>query len=124
MRRSFEKALRALGFSRKPGGTARNFVLVDERAREVDVHAVDIDPRGYAFFALPDGRVWPFPPAAFAGRGTVAGREVRCLSPDAQVQCHGQGYEPAESDLQDMERLQERFGVVLPIHLCRQREVR
>ena len=42
------------------------------------------------------------------------------LAVDAQVQCHGQGYTPSENDLRDMERLQERFGVVLPVVLCRQ----
>ena len=117
-----EEALRPLGFGRKSGGSTANFILMDERGHELDVHAVEFDRRGYAVFALPDGRRWPFPPAAFAGRGVVAGYEVRCLSPQAQVQCHGQGYEPTENDLRDMERLQERFGVVLPIGLCRQNE--
>lgn len=119
-----QEALLALGFRLKPGGTAANFILADKRGREIDVHPVEFDQRGYAFFALPDGRLWPFPPAAFAGRGAVAGHEVRCLSADAQVQCHGQGYEPTENDLRDMERLQERFGVVLPIGLFRQETAR
>ena len=48
------------------------------------------------------------------------GKAVRCLSPDAQVQCHGQGYTPDEDDLRDMKRLQDRFGVVLPLALCPQ----
>lgn len=112
-------ALLAIGFDVRPGGTAANFVLADQRGREVDVHAIDFDQRGYGFFPLPDGRRWPFPPAAFAGRGRIGERCVRCLSADAQVQCHGQGYEPTENDLRDMERLQERFGVVLPLSLCR-----
>jgi len=47
------------------------------------------------------------------------GCDVLCLSPDAQVQCHGQGYAPTETDLRDMALLQERFGVVLPLSLCR-----
>jgi hypothetical protein len=47
---------------------------------------------------------------------------VRCLSADAQVQCHAQGYKPTEKDLHDMERLQECFGVALPVNLCRQRD--
>jgi lincosamide nucleotidyltransferase A/C/D/E len=119
-----QETLVALGFGPKPGGTATNFVLTDARGREIDVHPVEIDRRGYALFALADGRRWPFPPAAFAGRGVVAGREVRCLSVDAQVQCHAQGYEPTENDLGDMEKLQERFGVVLPIGLCRQEKWR
>ena len=115
-----KEALLAIGFRVKPGGTAANFILADEHEREVDVHPIELDQRGYGFFQLADGRRWPFPPAAFAGKGWVGERQVRCLSADAQVQCHAQGYEPTEDDLRDMERLQERFGVVLPISLCRQ----
>jgi len=119
-----QRALLAIGFRIETGGTAANFILVDEHEREVDVHPIEFDPRGYGFFPLPDGRRWPFPPAAFAGKGRVGGRHVRCLSADAQVQCHGQGYEPTENDLRDMERLQERFGVVLPATLCRRESTR
>jgi lincosamide nucleotidyltransferase A/C/D/E len=115
------ESLGAKGFAPKAGGSATNFVLVDALGREVDVHAIAFDARGFGVFQLPDGRRWPFPPSAFQGQGQVAGRRVRCLSAEAQVQCHGQGYVPAEKDLADMERLQERFGVVLPLALCRQR---
>ena len=114
------ESLAAAGFAPRPGGTATNFVLADARGREVDVHAIAFDARGYGAFRLPDGRSWPFPPSAFRGRGRVGGREVQCLSADAQVQCHGQGYTPAEKDFADMQRLQARFGVVLPLALCRQ----
>ena len=114
------EALAAGGFAPKPGGSATNFVLADSRGREVDVHAIAFDARGFGVFRLPDGRSWPFPPSAFRGRGRIGGREVSCLSAEAQVQCHGQGYAPVEKDLADMERLQERFGVVLPLALCRQ----
>jgi lincosamide nucleotidyltransferase A/C/D/E len=119
-----KQALLAIGFQLKPGGTAANFIVADAAGREVDVHAIELDPRGWGFFQLPDGRRWPFPPAAFAGEGRVAGRPVRCLSADAQVQCHAQGYAPSDVDLRDMQRLQERFGVVLPISLCRQASAR
>jgi lincosamide nucleotidyltransferase A/C/D/E len=110
----------AAGYVRRPGGTDTNFVLKTPSGHEVDVHAIAFDERGFGVFALPDGRKWPFPPAAFRGRGRVRGKEVRCLSPDAQVQCHAQGYAPDEADLRDMKRLQDRFGVVLPLALCQQ----
>lgn len=116
--------LLAIGYQVAPGGSAANFILADERGREVDVHAIEFNERGYGSFQLSDGRRWPFPPAAFAGQGRIDQRQVRCLSADAQVQCHGQGYEPTENDLRDMERLQERFGVVLPVGLCRKRSTR
>src|SRR5258705_10536447 len=117
-------ALAAAGFDERPGGTPSGFVLADERGREVDVHAIRFDSRGRGVFALPDGGRWPFPPSAFAGRGRVGTRSVRCLSAEAQVQCHGQGYATAEKDLADMERLHERFGVVLPLALCREAQTR
>jgi lincosamide nucleotidyltransferase A/C/D/E len=112
-------AFAAQGFNERPGGSASNFVLEDSLGRTVDVHGIAFDARGFGVFALPDGGGWPFPPSAFRGSGRVAGRSVQCLSPEAQVQCHGQGYAPKEKDLRDMELLQERFGVVLPLHLCR-----
>ena len=113
------QVLLAIGFREKPGGSATNFILACPRGREVDAHPIEFDQRGYGFFRLAKGDRWPFPPAAFTGHGRVGGRDVRCLSVDAQVQCHGQGYEPTEKDLRDMEHLQERFGVVLPVSLCR-----
>ena len=116
---TLQEALLAIRFQIKAGGSAENFILVDEDGREIDVHPIEFDQRGYGSFKLPDGRRWPFPPAAFAGQGRVGGRQARCLSADAQVQCHGQGYKLTEKDLRDMERLQECFGIVLPIDLCR-----
>jgi lincosamide nucleotidyltransferase A/C/D/E len=114
-------ALRAIGFEPRAGGSETSFVLEDGRGREVDVHAVEFDRRGFGEFKLADGRRWPFPPQAFLGRGRIGSKQVRCLSPDAQVQCHAQGYEPTDRDLGDMQRLQEHFGVVLPIGLCPRR---
>lgn len=113
-------ALSAMGFRQQPGGTDTKFIVADDRGREVDVYLARFDQRGYGLFELPDGRIWPFPPLAFAGQGRIGNREVRCLSVDAQVQCHAHGYEPKEKDLRDMERIQERFGVLLPPSLCRQ----
>ncbi|CDM65881.1 nucleotidyltransferase domain-containing protein [Pyrinomonas methylaliphatogenes] len=111
---------RAAGYARQPGGTETNFVLKTEAGDKVDVHAIAFDERGFGVFTLPDGRKWPFPRAAFQGRGRIRDKDVRCLSPDAQVQCHAQGYTPDEVDLQDMKLLQDRFGVVLPLALCQQ----
>jgi lincosamide nucleotidyltransferase A/C/D/E len=115
------EATAAAGFARQPEGTETNFVLKNPSGDAVDVHAIAFDERGFGIFALPDGRKWPFPPSAFRGRGQIRGKSARCLSAEAQVQCHGQGYEPDENDLHDMELLQDRFGVVLPLILCRQR---
>jgi len=116
--------LRGLGFHVRPGGSATNFVLEHDQLGEVDMHCIPFDDAGFGRFPLPGGRAWPFPPHAFTSTGTIGALEVRCLSADAQVQCHGQGYEPSEADLADMERLQARFGVVLPLALCRESRTR
>ncbi len=86
----------------------------------IDVHGLYFNAQGYGIFRLPDGRVWPFPPSAFEGEGVIGDKNVKCLSPEAQVQCHGQGYPPTPKDLQDMEALQQKYQVVLPLSLCRQ----
>ncbi len=95
-------------------------VYLSEAGLYVDIHSIDFDDRGYGVFRLPDGRVWPFPPSAFKGEGMIGDKKVSCLSPEAQVQCHGQGYTPTPKDIQDMEALQQKFQVVLPLSLCRQ----
>ena len=45
--------------------------------------------------------------------GRIDGREVRCLTADLQMLCHATGYEPADSDVDDMRRLHEKFGTLL-----------
>jgi hypothetical protein len=35
------------------------------------------------------------------------------------VLCHAHGYLPTEKDIRDMELLQRRFGIELPMHLQR-----
>lgn len=108
------------GFHVLPEGSRSNFILADVNEYRVDVHAILFDDRGYGVFQHPDGRRWPFPASAFSGQGFISGQPVRCLSPEAQVQCHGQGYEPTSKDLDDMKRLQERYDVILTLALCRQ----
>ena len=59
------------------------------------------------------GEDWPFPAAAFAGRGVIAGREVRCLTPEFEVSTHA-GNELDDHDTADVSALVARFGVVPP----------
>jgi lincosamide nucleotidyltransferase A/C/D/E len=115
--------LLAAGYRLKAGGSEENRVFSDEEGDEVDAHGVRFEKNGSGVFRLEDGREWPFPPSAFQGTGRVGGCKVNCLSADAQVQCHAQGYTPTDTDIRDMALLQERFGVVLPLSLCsKQRE--
>jgi lincosamide nucleotidyltransferase A/C/D/E len=117
--RDLEKLIAILlsqGYVRERGD---GVIFVAASGLAVDVHEVRFDERGYGIFDLPDGRQWPFPPSAFAGQGSIGGVEVQCLSPEAQVQCHAQGYEPTAKDIGDMQALQEHFGVILPLQFCR-----
>lgn len=107
------------GYGIRPGGTESNFVLADDSGNEVDIHAIAFDREGNGVYRMEDGSDWIFPATGFDGRGVIAGRAVRCLSPVVQVLCHAHGYTPTEKDLTDMERLRARFGVTLPPHLQR-----
>ena len=81
-------------FRVREGGAESNFVLVDERGLEVDVHAIVFDEVGNGVYRMANGEDWIFPAAGFAGRGEILGVNVRCLSPDVQVLCHAHGYVP------------------------------
>ena len=90
-------------------------VYISPTGLSVDIHCVRFDERGYGAFELPDGGEWPFPPTAFQGEGQIGNISVKCLSPDAQIQCHAQGYILTAKDLKDMLALQDRFQIVLPL---------
>ena len=109
--------LAPLGFTIREGAPPNAFVLADAGGREVDVHAVTFDAEGAGIYRMENGVDWIVPADGFGGRGDVAGRPCRCLSAEAQVLGHAQGYEPTEKDRRDMARLAERFGVELPPHL-------
>lgn len=105
-------ALTNRGFLRQ---TERDGIVYSNGDLDVDLHVVQFDRDGFGHFDLPNQKTWPFPPQAFQGRGTIANLEVQCLSLDAQIQCHFQGYELTEKDRADMLLLQGKFGCVLPL---------
>jgi lincosamide nucleotidyltransferase A/C/D/E len=102
--------LAGVGFGLVRGMPDSNFVLRDDRGREVDVHPVRFDAEGNGIYRMEDGEDWVFPANGFAGIGTVAGRAVKCLTPEVEMLCHSTGYEPGETDFRDMGLLYERFG--------------
>lgn len=80
----------------------------------VDYHTVVFDEGGGGIQGLPGGGTCRYPPEGFTGVGTIAGRELPCLTAQVQVNfCH-QGYEPAEKDRHDITLLCEKFGLELP----------
>ena len=105
------------GFTVKQGTPPNAFVLANGFGLEVDVHAVVLDDLGNGVYRMENGEDWVYPAAGFAGRGTINGQGVRCLTPATQVLCHAYDYTPTEKDFRDMELLQQRFGVELPPQL-------
>ena len=101
------------GFDLVRGEPGSNFVLRDGRGREIDVHPASFDERGNGIYRMENGEDWIYPATGLAGRGTVAGREVRCLTADFHMISHSQGYVPGETDFHDMGLLNARFGTRL-----------
>lgn len=106
-------ALHALGFIVAVDELPTRCVLRDAGDRRIDVHPVTFDKAGGGIQRLPGGQVFRYPPEGLAGRGTIAGRSVRCLTPELQLRCH-LSYEPDDDDRQDVRLLCERFGLVIP----------
>ena len=105
--------LGGVGFELDHGELHSNFVLRDRAGREIDVHPVRFDARGDGIYRMENGEDWTFPHDGFSGTGRVGSRDVRCLTPDVQMLCHSTGYEPDETDVQDMRLLHERLGTAL-----------
>jgi lincosamide nucleotidyltransferase A/C/D/E len=112
-----QRLLGTRGFSVREGKPPHSFVLADGAGLEVDVHAVTFDDNGNGVYRMQNNEEWVYPAEGFCGRGLVGEMVVRCLSPATQVLGHAHGYVPVEKDFSDMERLEERFGVVLPPQL-------
>ena len=77
-------ALRARGYGDVARDDTRqwNFVLGDDRGRQVDFHVVVIDENGDGIYG-PVENGQRYPAAALAGTGSVGGRPVRCISPES-----------------------------------------
>ena len=106
-------ALGDLGFDLARGEADSNFVLGDGYGREVDVHPARFDDEGNGVYRMENGEDWLYPASGLAGRGTIAGLQVKCLTADFQMICHSQGYVPGETDFHDMRLLNARFGTSL-----------
>ena len=77
------------------------FVDAHPDGREIDVHVVDVHHGEVVQFH--DGP-WPLPSDALSGRGTLAGRHVRCASLAAQLAMHS-CYDLPEKHREDVELL-------------------
>lgn len=84
-----------------------NFVLADDRGREIDVHVYGFDEEGRWIYGL------GYPPTSLTGRGVIGGREVACIEPGWLVRFHT-GYPLDEDDVHDVRLLGAHFGLPLP----------
>jgi lincosamide nucleotidyltransferase A/C/D/E len=107
------QALSDLGYLLHEDERPTRFVLRDPTDRRIDVHTVIFDGEGGGIQVFQDGTPWHYPPDGFSGTGLVADRQVRCLTAEVQLLCH-LGYEPDDTDRQDMTRLAAPFGLRLP----------
>jgi lincosamide nucleotidyltransferase A/C/D/E len=107
---ALQEALARRGFRLAGGGAPMSVELTDAEGRQVDVHPVVFDECGGGVYRMRTGEDWVYPAEGFEGVGSVAGRRVRCLTPEVQVLCHA-GYELDEDDRRDLRALADRFGV-------------
>jgi len=98
----------------EPGLPAR-LVLRDDEGRQVDFHPLLFDEGGDGWQQLSEsGKAWGrYPADDLNATGTIAGRPVRCLSPQIQFRFR-MGYEWGERDEHDIRLLIEHFGVPSP----------
>ena len=110
----FELFLASRGYHRTKREIERpfNFVVEDDKDREIDVHVISLDERGNGNYGLPEKGIM-YPADSLAGSGTIEGHPVRCISPEWMVKFHS-GYELTEKDYQDVSALCEKYGIELP----------
>jgi lincosamide nucleotidyltransferase A/C/D/E len=95
------------------GNPPMSFELTDDEGRQIDVHPVVFDAHGNGVYRMRNDEDWLYPADGFDGVGCVAGRRVRCLTPEVQMLCHS-GYELTAEHLRDVRALSDRFGLEAP----------
>jgi lincosamide nucleotidyltransferase A/C/D/E len=96
-----ERNLAELGYERAGGGPPMSIESVDRDGRQVDIHPIAPD----GAYVNRNGSIWHYRLDGLMGTGSVAGRRVRCLTVDLQLESHG-GYELDAEDLHDVSLLE------------------
>lgn len=99
--------LSAQGYKQIKEDSQWNFVLADNNAHEIDVHAFVYNDKGDVVEGI------MYPSESLKGTGTINGQPVRCVSPEYLVKFHS-GYELKEKDYQDVSAICKKFGIPLP----------
>jgi lincosamide nucleotidyltransferase A/C/D/E len=95
-----------------PGDRPWNFVLHDGRTRRVDLHLYETRADGRLHYGSVTSP-FIFDGDDVAGRGRIAGHEVRCERPEFALRNHT-GYPVREIDRHDVSVLCEHVGLPLP----------
>ena len=89
------------------------FVLRDSAGRQIDFHPLTFDARGDGWQELLDGTRGRYPAPGLGGRGRIGARDVRCVTPELQLQHHDYPT-PDDVDWSDVWVLCERFNLMAP----------
>jgi lincosamide nucleotidyltransferase A/C/D/E len=89
-----------------------NFVLGDNKGREIDIHVVTFDEQGRIIYGpIENGDIYP--PELFGGIGIINGKTIKCITTEWVIKWH-MGYTPREIDFKDVSALCRKFGIDLP----------
>jgi len=85
-----------------------NFVLGDDKGRQIDIHSYTFDSQGKHVYGV------AYPSESLTGTGSINGHRVNCISPEWLVRFHT-GYTLDENDFHDVRALCQRFGIQMPV---------
>jgi lincosamide nucleotidyltransferase A/C/D/E len=110
----FEQFLASRGYHRtkRKIETSFNFVLADDKGREIDVHVISRDESGNGIYGPPEMGVM-YPAESLTGNGVIDDCPVRCISPQWMIKFHS-GCTLTEKDYKDVSALCEKYGIQLP----------
>ena len=101
-------------FTRDDAEWPSSVILTDRRGRCVDAHPLAFDDAGDGWQVNDrGGEPYRWPGEHVDSRGRIAGREVRCISPELQLRWH-EHEDFDDVDWADMGALAGRFGLPAP----------
>jgi len=106
------EALRPLGYVLTVDDRPARVVL-QSGVGHVDLHPIVWGASGAGVQSGVAGELFDYPPGSLDAEGEIAGRAVRCATPDLQLAFHAH-YEPRDHDRRDMAALADEFGLSLP----------